>query len=34
VTHPNVCRVHDIVEDGALTFITMEYVAGESLAQR
>jgi serine/threonine protein kinase len=34
VTHPNVCRVHDIVEDGEVTFITMEYVEGESLAQR
>ncbi len=37
VTHPNVCRVHDIVEtkDEAgrpLNFLTMEYVDGENLA--
>jgi tetratricopeptide (TPR) repeat protein len=34
VTHPNVCRVHDVVEDGDPAFITMEYVPGESLAGR
>jgi serine/threonine protein kinase len=34
VTHPNVCRVHDVVEDGEVAFITMEYVEGESLAER
>jgi tetratricopeptide (TPR) repeat protein len=34
VTHANVCRVHDVVEDGERAFITMEYVAGESLAER
>ena len=37
VTHPNVCRVHDVVEttDGSghpLNFLTMEYVDGENLA--
>ncbi|MGA3211271.1 MAG: serine/threonine-protein kinase, partial [Terriglobales bacterium] len=37
VTHPNVCRVHDVVEakDDAgreITFLTMEYVDGEDLA--
>jgi serine/threonine-protein kinase len=37
VTHPNVCRVHDLVEfttdDGhELRFLTMEYVDGENLA--
>jgi serine/threonine protein kinase len=37
VTHPNVCRVHDLVEfraeDGReLRFLTMEYVDGENLA--
>ena len=31
VTHPNVCRVHDIVESGGLQFISMEYVEGEDL---
>jgi serine/threonine-protein kinase len=31
VTHPNVCRVHDIVEADGLQFITMELVQGEDL---
>lgn len=32
ITHPNVCRVHDIVEWNGLHFISMEYVDGEDLA--
>lgn len=36
VTHPNVCRVHDIGEvttsSGTLHFLTMEYVDGEDLS--
>jgi serine/threonine-protein kinase len=32
VTHPNVCRVHDVAEAGGLTFLTMEHVDGEDLA--
>jgi serine/threonine-protein kinase len=32
VTHPNVCRVHDVVEADGLRFIAMEYVDGEDLA--
>ena len=32
VTHPNVCRVHDVVEAGGHRFIAMEYVDGEDLA--
>jgi hypothetical protein len=32
VTHPNVCRVHDIAEAGGHNFISMEYVDGEDLA--
>lgn len=32
VSHPNVCRVHDIVEADGLRFIAMEYVDGEDLA--
>ncbi len=32
ITHPNVCRVHDIVEWDGLHFISMEYVDGEDLA--
>ena len=34
VTHPNVCRLHDLEESGDTCFITMELVDGESLAQR
>ena len=34
VTHPNVCRIHDLGEDGALLFLSMELVEGESLWQR
>src|SRR5438445_12746455 len=29
VSHPNVCRVHDVVEFEGYHFITMEYVDGE-----
>jgi serine/threonine-protein kinase len=32
VSHPNVCRVHDIGEADGMTFLTMEYVDGENLA--
>src|ERR1043166_663066 len=32
VSHPNVCRLHDIVEADGLRFIAMEYVDGEDLA--
>jgi Protein kinase domain len=32
VSHPNVCRVYDIGEVDGLTFLSMEYVAGEDLA--
>jgi hypothetical protein len=32
VTHPNVCRVHDIGGTDGLHFISMEYVDGEDLA--
>ena len=32
VTHPNVCRVHDVGEAGGLHFLSMEYVDGEDLA--
>jgi hypothetical protein len=34
ISHPGVVRIHDIGKDGELTFISMEYVAGESLRQR
>ena len=32
VTHPNVCRVHDVGEVDGQHFLTMEYVDGEDLA--
>jgi tRNA A-37 threonylcarbamoyl transferase component Bud32 len=32
VSHPNVCRVYDIVEAEGRTFLTMEWIDGESLA--
>ncbi len=32
VSHPNICRVYDIVEEGGQHFISMEYVDGEDLA--
>jgi len=31
VSHPNVCRVHDIGEDAGQPFLTMEFVDGEDL---
>jgi hypothetical protein len=32
ITHPNVCRLHDVVDVAGQHFITMEYVDGEDLA--
>ena len=32
ISHPNVCRVHDIGEVGGQHFLSMEYVDGEDLA--
>jgi serine/threonine protein kinase/tetratricopeptide (TPR) repeat protein len=32
VTHPNVCRIHELFEDGEIVFFTMEYVEGPLLA--
>ncbi len=32
VSHPNVCRVYDVGEEGGQTFLSMEYVDGEDLA--
>ena len=34
VSSPYVVRIHDLVQDGPHRFITMDYVAGESLDQR
>jgi serine/threonine-protein kinase len=34
VSHPNVCRIHDYGEDGALRYISMERIEGEDLKER
>jgi serine/threonine-protein kinase len=34
VTHPNVCRIHDLGEHEGRVFITMELLSGETLAAR
>ena len=31
ITHRNICRMHDLGEEGLIHYITMEYVAGEDL---
>jgi hypothetical protein len=31
ITHPRVCRMYDLSEEGASLFITMEYIPGEDL---
>lgn len=33
VTHPNVCRIYDIVEWADVQFVAMEYVEGEDLSR-
>jgi eukaryotic-like serine/threonine-protein kinase len=33
VTHPGVCRLHDLHVDQGITFVTMEYVEGQTLAE-
>jgi serine/threonine-protein kinase len=32
VTHPNVIRIHDLVEDGAQLLLSMEFIDGQTLA--
>lgn len=32
VSHPNVCRIYDLIEVDGLRYLTMEYVDGEDLA--
>ena len=34
VTHPNVCRIYDLVDIDGRHFLKMEYIAGETLAER
>ena len=31
ISHRNVCRMHELHEDGKQLFITMEYVSGQDL---
>src|SRR5262245_35365645 len=32
ITHPNICTLYDVVEEGATTFLVMEFVDGVTLA--
>ena len=34
ITHPNICTLHDVGEDGSAIFLVMEYVEGTTLARR
>src|SRR5687767_2649557 len=34
ITHPNICTLHDVGEDGSTIFLVMEYVDGVTLAHR
>jgi hypothetical protein len=34
ITHPNICTLHDVGEDGSTVFLVMEYVDGVTLARR
>jgi serine/threonine protein kinase len=34
ITHPNICTLHDVGEDGSAIFLVMEHVDGTTLARR
>src|SRR6476646_894722 len=34
LSHPNICVIHDFDTQEGVDFLTMEYVAGQSLAQK
>ena len=34
LSHPHICTLHDIGHDGAIDYLVMEYMAGETLAER
>ncbi|HEY8204365.1 MAG TPA: protein kinase [Pyrinomonadaceae bacterium] len=34
LTHPSICTIYEIGRDGDLTFITMQYVAGQTIQER
>jgi len=33
ITHPNVCRVHDLGETGEILYLSMEWITGDTLRQ-
>src|SRR5262249_59853215 len=34
LTHPHICTLYDVGEEDGVEFLVMEYLAGETLAQR
>src|SRR5262245_15885632 len=34
LSHPHICTLHDIGRDGGVEYLVMEYLEGETLAQR
>jgi serine/threonine protein kinase len=34
ISHPNICTLHDVGQEGSTTFLVMEYVEGVTLADR
>ena len=34
ISHPNICRIHDLGEHGGMPFLSMELLEGETLAKR
>ena len=34
ITHPNICRIHDLGEHGGLPYLSMELLEGETLSKR
>jgi hypothetical protein len=34
ISHPNICTLHDVGQEGLITFLVMEYVEGVTLADR